>query len=369
MGDRSIRTSLSLLGVATALSLSTSALLLYRESRPQRAVDVEPRTVTPRGDLAEDEKTTIALFEQASPSVVFVTSAALRSDPFGFRVTEVPQGTGSGFVWDQAGHVVTNYHVVHEASSLEVTLADQSTWPATVVGLAPDKDIAVVRIEAPKEILRPIPVGTSSDLQVGQKAFAIGNPFRLDHTLTTGVVSALGRTIQSMTGRTIEDVVQTDAAINPGNSGGPLLDSAGRLIGISTAIFSPSGASAGIGFAVPVDTVRRAVPQLIQHGKLVRPQMGISIAHDRIAKRIGITGVLIMGIAPGSPAEKAGLIATTQDARGRVKVGDVIVKVAGQPVKSTDDLLNAMEKVDPGQTVEVTIMRGAEEKTLSVTVQ
>jgi S1-C subfamily serine protease len=226
-----------------------------------------PRAVTPRGDLAEDEKTTIAIFRQASPSVVHITTLALRQDAFSLDLFQIPRGTGSGFVWDQDGHVVTNYHVIQGADAARVTLADQSSWTARLVGAYPDKDLAVLMIDAPKNRLRPIPVGTSHDLQVGQKVFAIGNPFGLDQSLTTGVISALGREIESVTRQTIKDMIQTDAAINPGNSGGPLLDSAGRLIGVNTAIFSPSGAYAGIGFAIPVDEVNRVVPKLIRHGK------------------------------------------------------------------------------------------------------
>ncbi|HTS03462.1 MAG TPA: trypsin-like peptidase domain-containing protein, partial [Thermoanaerobaculia bacterium] len=209
-----------------------------------------PRPVTARGDLASDEKATIELFQRCSPSVVYITTLARRPVNF-FEMTEVAQGTGSGFVWDRQGHIVTNFHVIENSDSLVVTLADQSNWKATLVGAEPDKDLAVLRIGAPEAKLPPILVGTSHDLKVGQKVFAIGNPFGLDETLTTGIVSALGRTIESVTGRKIQDVVQTDAAINPGNSGGPLLDSAGRLIGVNTQIASPSGASAGIGFAVP----------------------------------------------------------------------------------------------------------------------
>ncbi len=230
------------------------------------------RAVTPRGNLADDEKTTIAIFRQAAPSVVHITTLLnARRDVFSLNVQQVPEGTGSGFVWDQEGRVVTNYHVIQDADSAQVTLADHTTWEGRLVGEYPDKDVAVLWIGAPKEQLRPIPVGTSHDLQVGQKVLAIGNPFGLDQSLTTGVVSALGREIRSVSGRPIRDVIQTDAAINPGNSGGPLLDSAGRLIGVNTAIYSPSGASAGIRFAIPVDEVNRAVTQIIRHGKVISP--------------------------------------------------------------------------------------------------
>ena len=207
-------------------------------------------------------------------------------------VTEIPQGTGSGFVWDQDGHIVTNFHVVQEGDRANVTLNDGSTYPATIVGTTPDKDIAVLKIDAPPQKLLPLPIGQSSNLKVGQKVLAIGNPFGLDQTLTTGVISGLGREIKSVSGRPIHDVIQTDASINPGNSGGPLLDSSGRLIGINTAIYSPSGANAGIGFAVPVDTVNQIVPQLMKFGKITRPGLGISILADQIAQQNRIDGVV-----------------------------------------------------------------------------
>ncbi|MBM4297498.1 MAG: trypsin-like serine protease, partial [Deltaproteobacteria bacterium] len=214
-----------------------------------------PRAVAPRGELRGDEKSTIALFKQASPAVVNITAIGVERDMFTLNLYQIPQGTGSGFVWDTTGNIITNFHVIQNADAAQVTLADQSNWKARVVGVAPDKDLAVLKIDAPANKLQPIPIGTSKDLQVGQSVFAIGNPFGLDQTLTTGIISALNREIESVTRRPIQGVIQSDAAINPGNSGGPLLDSAGRLIGVNTAIYSPSGASAGIGFAIPVDTV------------------------------------------------------------------------------------------------------------------
>ena len=250
--------------------------------------DAQPRVVTARGDLASDEISTIELFRNASPSVVYITSIALRRNLFSLNVYEIPQGTGSGFIWDKHGRVVTNYHVISDANRIEVTLADQSTWKGVMVGAAPDQDIAVLQISAPTAKLRPITIGESDDLHVGQKVFAIGNPFGLDQTLTTGIVSALGREISSATGRTIHDVIQTDAAINPGNSGGPLLDSAGRLIGVNTAIYSPSGGSAGVGFAVPVSEVNRVVPQIISNGRIIRPGLGVSLANKSLTRDLEI---------------------------------------------------------------------------------
>jgi S1-C subfamily serine protease len=327
----------------------------------------EPRPVTARGDLAADEKATIELFERCSPSVVFITSLARRPVNL-FEMTEVPQGAGSGFVWDRQGHVVTNFHVILDSDSLVVTLADQSNWKATVVGTEPDKDLAVLRIAAPEAKLPPILVGTSRDLKVGQKVFAIGNPFGLDETLTTGIVSALGRTIESVTGRKIQDVVQTDAAINPGNSGGPLLDSAGRLIGVNTQIASPSGASAGIGFAVPADTVNEVVPQLIAHGRVIRPRLGIRPMQENLLRRLGVSGVLVGTVDKDSGAARAGLRGTSRDADGSFVLGDVIVGVAGQDVANYDDLVTALEKQKIGDAVPVRIVRDGKERTVDVTL-
>jgi len=316
------------------------------------------RPVEARGDLASDEKNTIDIFRNAAPSVVYITSIAVRRNLFSLNVYEIPQGTGSGFIWDKQGRVVTNYHVISDASRLEVTLADRSSWKAVLVGAVPDRDLAVLQISAPADKLRPIALGESKDLLVGQKVFAIGNPFGLDQTLTTGIVSALGREITAVTGRTIHDVIQTDAAINPGNSGGPLLDSAGRLIGVNTAIYSPSGASSGIGFAVPVGEVNRVVPQIISKGKLIRPGLGITLANRRLTEELGLEGVMVLQVQPGSSAEKAGLRGTTQAREGLV-LGDVIVAVNGKAVKDYDTLRDEFERHEVGQSVALTLMRDA----------
>ena len=326
---------------------------------PAAETEARPRPVTARGSLAEDERSTIELFQQASPAVVYITSVAVRRDFFSLNVFEIPQGAGSGFVWDRAGHVITNFHVLSGADRAQVTLADQSVWEARWVGGAPDKDLAVVRIEAPRDQLLPLPQGTSADLQVGQKVFAIGNPFGFDQTLTTGVISALGREIASQSGPPIRDVIQTDAAINPGNSGGPLLDSAGRLIGVNTAIFSPSGAYAGIGFAIPADIVNWVVPELIAHGRLVRPSLGVELASDRLAQRLGVEqGALVVDVEQGSSAERAGIRATRYDGRYRVVLGDLVVAIDGQPVKSAPDVLLLLERKRAGERVTVTLERG-----------
>jgi len=327
------------------------------------------RPVTPRSDLSAEETATIRLFRQASPSVVNITALAVRRDVFTLNLLQIPEGTGSGFVWDGQGHVVTNFHVIQNADVAQVTLGDHSTWQAKRVGVAPDQDLAVLRIEAPRSRLKPAPVGTSEDLQVGQKVFAIGNPFGLDQTLTTGIISALGREIESVTRRPIQGVIQTDAAINPGNSGGPLLDSSGRLIGVNTAIFSPSGASVGIGFAIPVDTVNRIVPQLIRFGKVVRPGFGIQVAEDQLARELNLPGVLIVDVRRGSAGDRAGLKPTTRDVTGRVKLGDVIVAIDGKKVESVKDLYIVLDKYGVGQKVTVTVLRGDQQKEFQVTLQ
>jgi S1-C subfamily serine protease len=333
-----------------------------------REPPAEPRPVSARGDLAEDEKATIELFRRASPSVVFITTLAQQARGF-FEVQEVPAGAGSGFVWDKEGHVVTNFHVIQGATAARIALHDHSQYDATLVGVAPDKDLAVLRIRAPADRLVPILVGTSKDLQVGQKVFAIGNPFGLDFTLTTGIVSALGRNIASLTGRRIDEVIQTDAAINPGNSGGPLLDSAGRLIGVNTQIASPSGASAGVGFAVPVDTVNRAVPQLIQHGRVVRPQLGIAAGNEFALRRAGVEGVLVMSVTPGSPAQRAGIRGTYRAEDGTLVLGDIIQAVDGRAVASIDDLYAALERHQPGDVAKVTVLRDRRRTDLEVRLE
>ena len=293
----------------------------------------------------------------------------MRRNAFRFDLTQIPRGSGSGVVWDDAGHVVTNFHVIEGGDATRVTLADQSTWDAKLVGTAPEKDLAVLKIEAPADRLHPIPIGTANDLLVGQHVFAIGNPFGLDHTLTTGVISALGREIESVARIPIRDVIQTDAAINPGNSGGPLLDSSGRLIGVNTAIYSPSGAYAGIGFAIPVDTLQWAVPDLIQHGRVIRPSLGVQVASAQVARQLGITGALILEVTPGGAGERAGLHATARDDRGRLLLGDIIVAIEGEPVRSSSDLLLLLEQRDAGDSVRVTIVSKGKEHDVRAVLQ
>lgn len=338
--------------------------------QPDTITNAEPRTVTPRSNLTKQERSVIETFEDSAPSVVYITSLSSRTALRGFTLVEIPQkGTGSGFIWDSNGHIVTNYHVIQDAKRVKVTLSDQSSWDAVYVGAAPHKDLAVIRIDAPPSKLKPIAIGTSGDLRVGQAVLAIGNPFGLDQTLTTGVVSALGRTIRSVSNRKIEGAIQTDAAINPGNSGGPLLDSAGRLIGVNTMIISESGSSAGIGFAVPVDTVNRVVPQLIEHGEVIRPQLGVKIFNENIARRLGRTGVVIESVTRGGPAAKAGLRGFIQTQDGDVIWGDIIDRIDDIEIKTLDDLLNALETYQPGDVVTVYYLRGREHRKARITLQ
>ncbi len=322
--------------------------------------------------LTPDEANSINVFAQTSRSAVFVinkTLARVARDAFTWNIEEVPQGAGTGFIWDTRGHVVTNFHVVQRGRAFSVVLSDQSTWEADLVGAEPGKDIAVLRIRAPEDKLVPIVTGSSKDLRVGQKVLAIGNPFGLDQTLTVGVVSALGREIKSLADRTIRDVIQTDAAINPGNSGGPLLDSQGRLIGVNTAISSPTGVNVGIGFAVPVDTIKAVVPMLIQYGKFKRPSLGADVVHDSWAQQLGIEGVILRSVPPDSAAAKAGLRGTTRNALGKVDLGDIIVSINGQRVKSLDDLLTVLEKLKVGDTAALRYIRGDKELEAAAVLQ
>ena len=355
-------------GIWTLVFLVVWTLVRSDQPSPLHNPEAQPRPIAIRGDLASDEKTTIAVFREASPSIVYITTIEYRRALFSLKVFEAPQGTGSGFIWDKEGHIVTNHHVIAGANAAEVTLADQTTWPARFVGGAPDADLVVLKIEASPDKLKPLMLGTSRDLQVGQKVLAIGNPFGFDQTLTTGIVSALGREIEAITGRKIRNVIQTDAAINPGNSGGPLLDSAGRLIGVNTQIASPSGASAGIGFAVPVDTVNEIVPDLIKYGRVRRPQLGIVLIEDWKTRRLGIRGCLINTIAPNGGAAQAGLRGTVVDSQGYVRrFGDIIVKIDDHPVETLNGLRDALEPHKAEDEVRVTYVR--DEAVLTATVK
>ena len=316
-------------------------------------------------ELGEDERRGIEVYRRASASVVHIRATAVRR--FFFDVYEVPRGSGTGFFWDREGHVVTNFHVVEGGNAFTATLSDQSEWDAEVIGVAPEKDLAVLRIDAPRELLAPLDLGVSARLLVGQRVLALGNPFGLDQTLTVGVVSALGRELRSPAGRTIRDVIQTDAAINPGNSGGPLLDSLGRLVGVNTAIFSPTGSYAGIGFAIPVDTVRRLVPQIIEHGGPLEP--GIEGAYwltERQAASFRLDGAVIRDVEPGSQADRLGLRGIGIDSRNRYVLGDVVIAVDGAPVRSADELRDAFEARGAGGHVVLSVRRGRREREVRV---
>jgi S1-C subfamily serine protease len=352
--------------LGTAALLAAVALLAVPAPVASRN-EAAPRALTPRGPLATDERNNIDVFRKAGPSVVHITTLATQRDMFSMNVQQVPRGTGSGFVWDEQGHIVTNFHVIQGANAARVTLADQSTHKASLVGAFPDRDLAVLKIDVPTEKLPPLAIGTSRDLVVGQKVYAIGNPFGLDQTLTTGIVSALNREIDSANQRSIRGVIQTDAAINPGNSGGPLLDSAGRLIGVNTAIYSPSGASAGIGFAIPVDEVNRIVPQLIRDGRVVRPSIGVTAANESVHRALKLPkGVALVQVVPNSPAARAGLQPFRRGANGDIIAGDVITAVDDDAVNDLDDMLTLLERRQPGDTVRLSVWRAGQTRRQSV---
>lgn len=345
--------------------------LLAEGGAPLRTSGVErsasqARPTTPRTDLPEAERHRIELFDKASRSVVYITTLAVQADLFSRNVGQTPVGSGSGFVWDRQGHIITNYHVIRDADAARVTLFDRTTYAARLIGVAPEKDLAVLRIEADTDALQPIPIGESSALRVGQDVLAIGNPFGLDQTLTTGVISALGREIESLARLPIRGCIQTDAAINPGNSGGPLLDSAGRLIGVNTQIYSPSGGSAGIGFAIPADEVNWVAPELIQHGRLRRPTLGVQLADPSTERRLGLTGSLVLEVIRGSGAAEAGLRSTRRDRFGQIELGDLITSIDGTPIRSSADVPLALERRQPGETVRVKLRRGRDESEVSI---
>ena len=356
------------------LLLGLVGVLVYRQVfrlSPLFSPGAESRTVTPRGDFAEDEKTTIELFEKVSPSVVHITTEAIHRNIFTSDIRRTPAGTGSGFVWDNAGHIVTNLHVIEDAQAATVTLADNTSYPARLVGFDPLTDLAVLKIEADAARLLPIQIGSSDDLRVGQKVFAIGSPYEFDHTLTTGIISGLNRKIG--TDRTqLYGAIQTDAAINPGNSGGPLLDSAGRLIGVNTAIVSESGGSHGIGFAVPVDLVNVAVPDLVRDGEISRPWMGVALrnnprVYNSDGQVVALPGVMVVQVAPGGPADHAGLVSFEWRSDGQFQA-DLIVAIAGQKVNSLGELVHVLSQHRPGDQVTFTVLRGQLEHDFQMTL-
>lgn len=364
--------SLMLLGFVIGTSWSDNTSI--KEPISPGNVEDSMGIIRPPLDLLESEWSTIRLFENAAPSVCYITTSNVRMDLWTRDISEIKRGTGSGFVWDRDGHIVTNYHVIQGADRAQVTLSDQSTWSAKLIGSAPEKDLALLKIEAETDRLKPIPLGQSNNLRVGQNVYAIGNPFGLDQTLTTGIVSALGREIESVAGIPIRDAIQTDAAINPGNSGGPLLNSSGRLIGVNTAIYSPSGASAGIGFSIPVEVVKWVIPELMIHGKIMRPVLGVELARTQITKRLvegdvlPVEGALVIDVTPGSGAQKAGIEPTRRNYYGEIVWGDLIVGFQGQKIASNDDLFLALEKYQPGTEVEIEVIRKDQRYKIMVTL-
>lgn len=323
-----------------------------RHRRPclPRSIPAPSRCRRRPPQLDADERNNISVYERVSPGVVNINTTSFVEDFFFGAYPQ--QGSGSGSIIDTKGHILTNYHVIEGASRLDVTLADNTSYPATVVGADPDNDLAIIRIQAPPERLRVVPLGSSRNLKVGQKVLAIGNPFGLNQTLTSGIISALGRPLRSENGRTIENVIQTDASINPGNSGGPLLNSAGEMIGINTAIYSPRGGSVGIGFAVPVDIARQIIPDLLEYGRVRRPWLGITGTYQlnaRLAQRLNLPvseGLILTGLAPRGPAAQAGLYASDRVIQrgGQIIVGDVLVKVGDVPIRSNEDLYRSLRE-------------------------
>jgi S1-C subfamily serine protease len=336
------------------------------------SVHAAPRPITPRGPLTADEKNNVSVFENSKASVVYISTSERVLDYWTRNIMTVPHGTGSGFIWDNTGHVVTNLHVVADAAEATIRLADGKDYPATLVGVSAAHDIAVLKIRIPTSAALPIPIGTSHDLLVGQKVYAIGNPFGLDWTLTVGIVSALDRSLTGENGVLNQHLVQTDAAINPGNSGGPLLDSAGRLIGMNTAIYSPSGASAGVGFAVPVDTINRVVPEIIATGHYSAPSLGIQTDENlsrSIARQLGVTGAVILRIRPGGPAAQAGLRGVRFGRRNAVYPGDVIVALNDKPIDSVGRLFAKLDDCKPGEVVQLTVWRDGKKLRVPVTLR
>ena len=349
------------------LAIAAVALVaLYGLGQLQRWINTsyDARPVTARGDLADFEKTSMEVFRNASPSVAYISTLRQHRDIFGGG--SVTAGAGSGFVWDKAGHILTNAHVVRGADEVYVRFGSDRPVLAKVVGVAPEYDLAVLRVDAPFIGAAPLPLGSSSDLSVGQQVYAIGSPFGLDRTLTTGVISATDRTLPTEEGQEISGVIQTDAAINPGNSGGPLLDSAGRLIGVNTAIASNTGSYSGIGLAIPVDTVNRVVPQLLAKGKVARPGIGISAASQQAVSQLGQEGVVVIDVQRGGPADAAGIVGADL-ARG--VLGDVITAVNGKEIESVPDLSKELQKIGIGGKAELTVVRDGRPRRVSVVVQ
>jgi len=355
----------ALLGIL-AVEAVAGPLGLFQQ--PLHDVRATPRQTVPSSPLSQSEQQVADLFQNASSAVVHIETTEVRRRLFQQVAHEYPQGSGTGFVWDSQGYIVTNYHVVHDASRILVSSNYFRKVEARLVGKDPVTDLAVLKVDFPQGKLPELPIGTSTDLKVGQNVYAIGNPFGLDQTLTTGIISGLDRVMRSVIGTPIHQVIQTDAAINPGNSGGPLLDSKGRLIGVNTAIKSPSGASAGIGFAVPVDTVNRVVPQIIAFGAPARPTLGVRLAPDRWTRDQGLRGVVLSHVFEGGPAAEAGIVGLKEDRSGRILLGDIVTAINGVPVNTENDFRLQLASYPPGETIALSILRGEETQNLKVTL-
>jgi S1-C subfamily serine protease len=355
----------SLIGIFAVQATGVYSAVNHRYILNDKYQDNSPTSLQP------NEERIIELFQKSAPSVAYITtSVAVQDGLFSLNVFEIPQGAGSGVVWSKNGYIVTNFHVIKDGSSFKVTLSDQSVWKAEVVGVEPDKDLAVLKIEAPADKLSPMLRGLSDNLKIGQNVLAIGNPFGFDHSLTTGIISGLGREIQSLTGRPIRGMIQTDAAINPGNSGGPLLDSQGKLIGINTAIYSPTGTYSGVGFAVPIDTVNRIIPDLINFGHLKKPSLGIRVLDDNyISKQMRVKGAIIAEVIAGGSAAKAGLKPIKIDRYGQLLLGDVITGINDEKIDNFNDLFLALEDLKTGSEAILTLIRDRREKKVKILVQ
>ncbi len=342
------------------VTITTIAIMLFSPFGLSNSIQTANAKSNLRSGLTPEEKGTIALFKHNNPAVVYISTVKHIINPYTRDIREVPSGTGTGFIWDMQGHIITNYHVIKGHKTAKARLNNKKTYTAKVIGHSKRHDIAVLKLQDTADLPNPIQPGTSQNLSVGQQVYAIGNPFGLDHTLTTGIISALGRTISNRS-MDMDNLIQTDAAINPGNSGGPLLDSAGRLIGMNVAIYSPSGASAGIGFAIPVDSVNRVVPNLIKNGRFIQPIVGISAndtANRLVLKELGIKGVLILQVSPNSPASKAGLKGS-QLVNGDLVLGDVIQAIGNEKVEDMNDFLNIVEKHQLNDTITLKVLRNA----------
>ncbi|KAL3146385.1 hypothetical protein ABBQ32_003070 [Trebouxia sp. C0010 RCD-2024] len=359
--------------LSTAAPPAAYADPFFTNSKPplQKMKAPEPDS----NDLSAEEVASVKLFQLNTPSVVNISNIGVRQDRWSMDAQKVPQGMGSGFFWDDKGHIVTNYHVIRGAADIKVALIDQSVWSAQLIGGDPDKDIAVLQLECETSKMqetKPISLGQSSNLLVGQKVYAIGNPFGLDHTLTQGIVSGVGRELNTPGARgvPIRNVIQTDAAINPGNSGGVLLDSRGRLIGINTAIADPTGrgASSGVGFAIPVDSVKGLVEQILKFGRVIRPVLGITIAPPQTVRQLGLEGILVLEAPAGSPANQAGIKGTFRDNSGRLVLGDILTGINGKAIKLQKDLFAALDDLKPGDKVDLDIVREGKQEQVSVTL-